>query len=96
MRSAPSFFSRPLALLGGAVALLGAVYIALIAVIMTYAALTVELSESVHADEAAVAALEASYLGEVSALTATDYTALGYQAPVHEFFVRQVSSTALR
>src|SRR3989344_4203296 len=44
---------------------LGVAYIALIAVVMSYAALTVEFAQSVRSDEAVIATLEARYLGTV-------------------------------
>ena len=49
-----------LSLVSGAVAILVVAYIGLIAVVMSYAALTVEFSQSVRNDEAAVAVLESA------------------------------------
>ena len=46
----------------GVVAVLAIAYIGLIAMVMTYAALTVEFSQSVRNDETAVAKLEKQYL----------------------------------
>ena len=46
-----------LSLISGAVAVLAVSYIGLIAVVMSYAALTVEFSQSVRNDESAVATL---------------------------------------
>jgi len=75
---------------------LGIVYIALIAVVMSYGALTMSFSQSVRDTEASVAALEANYLARVSLITATDYAALGYEKPAKEFFVPKAAVTALR
>ena len=77
-------------LMGGTVAVLVVAYLALIAVVMSYAALTIEFSQSLRNDEASVAALEGQYL------TALDYTAAGYAQPVLKTFVRAKSVTALR
>lgn len=80
----------------GTVAVLALIYIGLIAVVMSYAALTVEFSQHVRNDEAAVADLEAQYLATVAAVTSTDYAAAGYAKPVAQAFVRAESGTALR
>ena len=90
------FSFSPLSILATLVAILATTYVGLIALIMSYATLTVESSQSVKADEAAVAALEAEYLRLVSTLTTTDYAALGYEQPVAQTFVREVRGTALR
>lgn len=71
-------------------------YIGLIAVVMSYAALTVEFSQSVKNDEAAVAMLESQYLDNVTRITNTNLTAEGYAKPVAQIFVRAQSATALR
>ncbi len=71
-------------------------YIGLIAVVMSYAALTIEFSQSVRNDEAIVAKLEATYLDAVTRITATNYAAEGYAKPVAEHFVPTKSATALR
>jgi hypothetical protein len=80
----------------GAVGILLVAYIGLIAVVVSYAALTVEFSQSVKNDEAAVAVLEAQYLASVSRITNTDYLAEGYTAPAAQLFVPARSVTALR
>jgi hypothetical protein len=78
------------------VAGLGVTYIALIAVVMSYAALTIEFSQSVRNDEAAVGALESQYLASVAQVTNTDYAAQGYVVPTVQTFVKAKSATALR
>lgn len=93
---APRFSFSPVSIAAGVVAALAVAYIGLIAVIMSYAALTVEFSESVRGQEAAVAALESAYLAEVSRITNLDYHALGYAVPARQSFVQEVSGTALR
>jgi hypothetical protein len=86
----------PVSLACGAVGVLAVVYIGLIAVVMSYAALTIEFSQSVRNDEADVAALESQYLALVAQVTATDYSSAGYTTPVSKTFVREQSATALR
>lgn len=71
-------------------------YIGLMAVVMSYAALTIEFSQSVRNDEAAVAVLESQYLTMVSNITNTDYAAAGYAVPIAKTFVPTKSVTALR
>ena len=71
-------------------------YIGLIAVVMSYAALTVEFSQSVRNDEAAVATLEGQYFSEVARITAIDYRTAGYVVPRATVFVPAQSVTALR
>lgn len=83
-------------LCGGLVALLVVVYIGLIAVVMSYAALTVEFSQSVRNDEAEVAVLETRYLAAVAQVTSTDYVRAGYTKPLSQTFVPAKSGTALR
>jgi hypothetical protein len=80
----------------GLVAVLALSYIGLIAVVMNYAALTVNFSQSVKNDEATVATLESHYLASVENITNTDYVALGYIAPIAQVFVPAKSVTALR
>lgn len=63
---------------------------------MSYAALTVEFSQSVKNDEAAVAILESQYLASVAHITNMDYAGEGYARPVAQTFVRAKSVTALR
>ncbi len=91
----PVSFS-PVSLIGGAVAVLGVAYIGLIAVVMSYAALTVEFSQSVRNDEATLGVLESSYLASVASITSTDYIAAGYALPSLKIFVPVKSATALR
>lgn len=86
----------PVAVAAGSLSVLALVYIGLIAVVMSYAALTVEFSQSVRTEEAAIARLEADYLGRVAAITTTDYTALGYTKPVLQVYVPAANVTALR
>lgn len=71
-------------------------YIGLIAVVMSYATLTIEFSQSVRNDEAAVAALESRYLNTVARITTTDYSVAGYALPIAKTFVPAKSVTALR
>lgn len=85
-----------LSLCGGVVGVLLVAYIGLIAVVMSYAALTVEFSQSVKDDEAAVAVLEGSYLANLVRITGTNYAAEGYAKPANKVFVRAASVTALR
>ena len=80
----------------GAVGILTVVYIGLIAMVMSYAALTVEFSQSVRNDEASVAALESRYLTSVAQISATDPAKEGYAKPSAELFVPTKSATALR
>ncbi|MFM2330919.1 MAG: hypothetical protein RLZZ26_426 [Candidatus Parcubacteria bacterium] len=86
----------PVKLVGWSVAGLVVAYIALIAVVMSYAALTIEFSQSVRNDEASVATLESQYLATVAQITSTDYLALGYVVPTVQTFVKAKSATALR
>lgn len=80
----------------GVVGVLLVAYIGLIAVVMSYAALTIEFSQSVKNDEAAVASLESQYLATVARTTTTDYLAEGYAPPIAKIFVPAKSVTALR
>ncbi|MBI2025314.1 hypothetical protein HYT04_00800 [Candidatus Kaiserbacteria bacterium] len=90
------FQLSPISLCGGIVGILLVVYIVLIATVMSYAALTIEFSQSVKDDEAAVAALEGQYLAAVARTTATNYAEEGYALPIAKTFVRAKSATALR
>ncbi|MFZ2500676.1 MAG: hypothetical protein WAW90_01670 [Minisyncoccia bacterium] len=83
-------------LFSGAIGVLIITYIGLIAVVMSYAALTVEFSQSVKNDEAAVAVLESQYLKNVASIETLDYHASGYRAPLAKIFVPARSVTALR
>lgn len=97
MRSTHFHFQfSPVSLSFGVVAVLLVVYIGLIAMVMSYAALTIEFSQSVRNDESAVATLEGQYLSTVARTTTTDYTALGYAMPIAKTFVPAKSATALR
>lgn len=78
------------------VAVLAVAYMGLIATVMTYAALTVEFSQSVRNSETAVAVLEKQYLSATAHITKTDYAAAGYAAPRAKIFVPTKSTTALR
>jgi len=86
----------PLSFCIGVVAVLLIVYIGLIATVMSYAALTVEFSQSVKNDKAVVASLEGQYLATVARTTTADYVALGYSLPTSKTFVPAKSVTALR
>lgn len=83
-------------LASGAVAVLAVLYIGLIAVVMSYATLTVEFSQSIKNTEASVAALESEYLASITRITGMDYSALGYELPHQKVFVQVKSATALR
>ncbi len=97
MRNIMSSLSFPLVpLLSGTVAVLAVTYIGLIAVVMSYATLTVEFSQSVKNDEAAVAQLENRYLKGVAIIQKLDYRTAGYAAPLAKIFVPATSKTALR
>ena len=71
-------------------------YISLIAIVMSYASLTVESTQSVKNDESIVATLEAAYLAAVADITISDYHREGYAPPTITTFVRGKSVTALR
>ena len=86
----------PVPLLAGFVATLAVAYVALIAVVMGYAALTVEFAQSVRTDEAQVATLEGQYLNAIAGINSADYQALGYAKPVAEVYVPDARMTALR
>ena len=76
--------------------MLAVTYIGLIAAVMSYAALTIEFSQSVRNDEASIATLEGQYLAAVAQVTNTDYLAAGYVTPIVKTFVKAKSATALR
>ncbi len=80
----------------GIVAILAVAYVGLIAVVMSYATITVEFSQSVKNNETAVAALESKYLDNVTRIHSTDYVAEGYAMPSSKIFVPVKSVTALR
>ncbi len=86
----------PTALSGGAVAILALVYVMLIAVVMSYAALTIEFSQSIRNNESTVAMLESTYLARVAEITAIDYIAEGYVKPISKVYVPAESVTAFR
>jgi len=97
MHNIRSHFSfSPLALSVGVVAVLIVTYAGLIAVVMNYAALAIEFSQSARNEEAAVAALEGRYLAVIARITTTDYLAAGYVLPRTKTFVQMKSATALR
>lgn len=80
----------------GFVAVLAIVYIGLIAMVMSYAAITVEFSQSVKNDEAALAVLESEYLASMVHIESLDYRTAGYLPPLAKIFVPASSVTALR
>lgn len=97
MRNLRSRFSFSLVpFCSGVVALLAVSYIGLIAVVMSYAALTVGFSQSVKASQASVAQLESHYLAALGDIEHTDYRAEGYASPQKKIFVPSASMTALR
>ncbi len=71
------------------------VYLALIAFVMSYAALTVEFSQSVRNDEAAVGTLDGQYLAALSSITESDPVALGYRKPVASILVSALPEAAV-
>jgi hypothetical protein len=86
----------PVKILLGTLGALLLVYIGLIAVVMSYAAITVEFSQSVRNGEASIAVLEGEYLAGVARITSLDYVKAGYARPSVKVFVRADSVTALR
>lgn len=92
----PSISFSPLSLCYGIFGVLLVAYIGLIAVVMSYATLTVEFSQSVKNDEAAVATLEGQYLAGVAQIAGTNFVTEGYAKPAATVFVRAESATALR
>lgn len=85
-----------LSLCSWSVAILLVTYVGLIAVVISYAALTVEFSQSVRNDESAIAVLESTYLATVKSITGTDYALAGYEKPKVKTFVPAKNVTALR
>lgn len=90
------FSLSPVALCSSVVVVLAVSYIGLIAVVMSYAALTVGFSQSIKNDAAAVALLESQYLIAVEHIANSDYLKEGYAVPARELFVPGESATALR
>lgn len=86
----------PVSILATIVGMLVVVYLGLIAVVMSYAAHTIEFAQSSRANEAVVAQLEARYLARVAEITNTDYASHGYVKPIAQTFVSSRSGTALR
>ncbi len=86
----------PLKICVSIVMVLAVSYIGLIAVVMSYAAHTVEFSQSVRNEETNVAMLEGEYLSTMARITKTDYVAAGYVEPGVKVFVPAKSVTALR
>ncbi len=86
----------PVSLAAGTVVVLAVVYIGMIAMVMSYAALTIEFTQSVKSDEASLAVLESQYLSGVAQIESVDYRTIGYAAPVAQIFVPAASMTALR
>ncbi len=91
-----SFSFSPVSLGLGLVGVLVVSYIGLIAVVMSYAAMTVSFSQSVKDDEATVALLESQYLAGIASIENVDYRAAGYATPAVIHFVPTVSMTAIR
>ncbi len=71
-------------------------YLATVAMVMSYAALTIEFTQSVRNDTSVVALLEKQYLAEVAGITSVDYGREGYAKPQVKLFVRAKSGTALK
>jgi len=92
----PRFSFSPVSICTGFVAILAVIYIGLIAVVMSYATLTIEFSQSVKNNEASVAGLEKQYLTAVAHITTMDYASAGYTLPLAKTFVKAKSGTALR
>lgn len=92
----PTIQFSPLSVCFGIVGVLFVAYVGLIAVVISYAALTVEFSQSVKNDEAAVAVLEGEYLAGVSRVVGANYAEDGYTKPIVQAFVRATNVTALR
>jgi hypothetical protein len=70
-------------------------YIGLIAVIMSYATLQVELAHSVRSDGGVVAEFESAYLKEMAHITTIDYHTEGYARPEQLVFVPGSTASAL-
>ena len=90
------FRFSPVSLATSALGILAVSYIGLIAVVMGYATMTIEFSQSVKQDEASVATLESRYLAAIEQITTTDYRAAGYAKPIAEVYVPAKIVTALR
>ncbi len=86
----------PVSIAATTVGVLAVVYIGLIAVVMNYAATTIEFSQSVRTNSSLIAELESKYLATVSDVTNIDYVRAGYVKPVAQMFVPARSTTALR
>ncbi len=86
----------PVSIAATTVGVLAVAYIGLIAVVMSYAAMTIEFSQSVRNNGALIADLEAKYLATVSEVTSIDYVRAGYVKPETQIFVPTRSTTALR
>ena len=86
----------PVALSLALVITLAVAYVALIATVMSYAALTVSFSQSVRSMEGEVATLESEYFAAVSSVADTDYASKGYEKPAGETYVSAARATALR
>ena len=91
-----AFRYSPVPISLGIVVILALTYIGLIATVMSYAALTVEFSQSVRNDEAAVAKLESRYLAVVSQITSINPEVAGYEKPTTLIYVPTKRATALR
>lgn len=72
------------------------VYVALIAVVMSYATLTVSFAQSVKNDQSKIAQLESQYLASIAQIEGLDYIKAGYAIPKVRIFVPTASMTALR
>ena len=79
----------------GITTLLILVYVGLIAIVMSYAAMHVEFAEQVRSDEATVARLESAYLNSIGVIAAIDYENVGYTKPLAKSFVPGPAATAL-
>lgn len=90
------FPASPVGLCVGIVATLSVIYLVLIAVVMTYAAITISFSQSVRNNEAAVATLETQYFSEIAVINNSNYAAMGYTKPLAEVYVPATRVTALR
>lgn len=93
---AARFALSPVKALAALAVFLTLTYVALIAVVMNYAALTVEFAESARDKEASLAALENTYFSRLELVTNTNYVAAGYDKPVSQTFVSGAPLTALR
>lgn len=80
----------------GLIGTLLVVYIGLIALVMSYASVTISYAESIKDDESQVAVLETQYLESLATLTSIDYSEHGYVVPQVTAYVRETGVTALR